>query len=391
MIVRLSITALSPLAFPERKPGDQFRPSQPFVPGGVIYGALGERCYAPERFAALRCHNAYPAKQGDTWVRPLPSSALRPKGQDGAPVYDALVERVCWQRQEPRALVYSPTDSQGRAWDRADLPFYTLHHQPDLLHSRNVTRRMLTRVAISRQSGTAADQQLYSPLVLSEVNSNARDEPAIFVGSAVLPDGDDEALEALKGITHLGGRQTSGLGRVKIEVSYSDPDGAAAIKQRILHLSERFQRQAQLYQQLGGTEWSILGTDEDAHRLIFTVNLLSDTILTEHGWLPSYTLSEQFLEELTGIRAELLAASIDPIVCAGWNVLWQRPKHTAPGLRKGGVFVFQAEHRLTSEHYERLAHLQIDGIGERRQEGYGQIRICDEFHMEQRYELARDR
>lgn len=391
MIVRLNITALSPLAFSERKPGDQFRPSQPFVPGAVIYGALGERCYAPERFAALRCHNAYPAKQEDTWVRPLPVSAIQAKGQEDAPVCDALAERVCWRRQQPPAMVYSATDSQGRPWDRFEAAFYTLAQQSDRLYSRTVARRMLTRVAISRRTGTAADQQLYSPLVLSEVNSNDPNQPTVFLGSVVLPDGDDEVLEALSGITHLGGRQTSGLGRVTITVLPSAPESAAAIKQRIFLLSQRFDRQAQIYEQLGGTAWPILGKGEEAHRLIFTINLLADTILTEHGWLPSYALSPVLLEELTGIRATVLAAAVDPTVSGGWNVLWQRPKQTAPALRRGGLFVFQADHPLTDEHYARLAQLQIDGIGERRQEGYGQIRICDEFHLRRTYEHSRDR
>ncbi|HEU4322609.1 MAG TPA: CRISPR-associated RAMP protein Csx10 [Roseiflexaceae bacterium] len=386
MIVKLNITALSPLAFPERKPGDQFRPSQPFVPGAVIYGALGERCYASERFAALRCHNAYPARQDDTWVHPLPATAIQPKGQEYAPVRDALVERVCWECQKPRALVYSPTDSQGRAWDRFDAAFYTLHDgQPGSLHTRTVEQRMLTRVAISRRSGTAADQQLYSPLVLNEVNSNDRDQPTMFLGSAVLPDGDKEALAALESITHLGGRQTSGLGRVRIEVDPSEPESAAALKERVFRLTKRFQEQAALYEQLGGDKWDIPdGT-------LFTINLLADTILTEHGWLPSYDLSPALLEELTGIQAEQLAAMVDPTVCAGWNVLWQRPKHSAPGLRKGGLFVFQAAHPLSDADCGRLAKLQTDGIGERRQEGYGQIRVCDTFHLRRDYERIRDR
>ena len=40
-LVPLTIEALGPLAFPERKPGVQFRSSLPYVPGAAIYGALG--------------------------------------------------------------------------------------------------------------------------------------------------------------------------------------------------------------------------------------------------------------------------------------------------------------------------------------------------------------
>jgi CRISPR-associated protein Csx10 len=47
----------------------------------------------------------------------------------------------------------------------------------------------------------------------------------------------------------------------------------------------------------------------------------------------------------------------------------------------GSVFVFQARSSLTLDDCARLAQLQGAGIGERRAEGYGQVRICDAFHL----------
>jgi CRISPR-associated protein Csx10 len=48
----------------------------------------------------------------------------------------------------------------------------------------------------------------------------------------------------------------------------------------------------------------------------------------------------------------------------------------------GSVFLFSTEQPLDADAYALLAMLQQDGIGERRAEGYGQLRVCDEFHME---------
>lgn len=402
MIVNLTITALAPLAFSERKPGEQYRESLPFVPGGALFGALGaalfERPDAPrpssERFATIRCRNAYPllheARQLPLQPRPLPITAMRPKGEDKRPPRDTLAERVCWERQQPRALIYAPTAPDGRPWEGAGKQFYILAPTaPDgrlwegageqfyILDgagfaTHTVSQRVLTRVAINRRTGTAEDQRLYSPLVLSEVDAEQR--PTLFRGTAVLPDGDTDALEALRQIRHVGGRLSSGLGRVQIEAQQGQAEDAAAVQRRVIDLTSRFQQQARRYRDLRGEEWDI--PDET----IFTLNLLSDAFLVEHGWLPTYHITPDMLKELTGIEAELVRSFTGTLVQGGWNTLWQRPKPTVAGVSMGSLFVFQARRRLTPDDYTALAQLQTDGIGERRQEGYGHVRICDEFH-----------
>jgi CRISPR-associated protein Csx10 len=402
MIIDVTITALSPLAFSERKPGEQYRNSLPFVPGGALYGALGALCYSSERFADIRCRNAYPlpheVRQFPVQARPFPVTAIMRKGQEKDIPRDALVKRVCWERQQPPALIYAPTAPDGRPWKGADRDFYILVKlgqngrvwegfdrdfysltAAEAFAKPKVPQRVLTRVAINRSTGTAEDQRLYSPLVLSEVY---RGHPTVFRGTVVLPDGDETALKAfreiaqkaLREITHVGGRQTSGLGRISITAEPGVAEDAAAIKARVERLTKLFQEQAKRYQALGGDAWDIPdGT-------IFTVNLLSDAILVEDGWLPTYTLSREMLEQATGIKARLVRAFTGATIIAGWSMLWQRPKATAPGVTMGSLFVFQADQKLSDADYKALAQLQTDGIGERRQEGYGQIRICDEFH-----------
>jgi CRISPR-associated protein Csx10 len=134
--------------------------------------------------------------------------------------------------------------------------------------------------------------------------------------------------------------------------------------------------------QLGGSPWQ----DTNRHALespgtIFTINLLSDAILFEQGWLPTNELSAEMLKDLTGIDARLVRSFTTTTTVGGWNVSWQRPKPTAVATTMGSVFVFQVTGKLTDAHYMALARLEQDGIGERRAEGYGQIRICDEFHL----------
>lgn len=375
------IESLAPLTFPERKPGTQFNASLPYVPGAAIFGALGQvlgtQTFDEALFRAIRCRNAYPAQDGDAWVRPLPATAIQPKGAEGVEdVQDSLYARVCWERQQPPALIYAPTDAEGRPWEAVGQKFYTL--SGDVLRYRSVQQRILTRVAINRQRGTAENQRLYSLLAISETTEvNSRRVPTRFRGSVVFPSSaGEQVLQALSRITHLGGRQTSGLGAVRVHMAeIAVPvDETQQVQQRVAAMTQRFRDQARLYEELGGMPWSIEGN-------IFTVNLLADAILLERGWLPTQELSAGQLKDLTGIEATLLRAFTTTKTIGGWHTLWQRPKPTSAAVAMGGLYVFQTDRPLTKEDYRRLAQLQIDGIGERRTEGYGQIRICDEFHL----------
>ncbi|MFV9504100.1 MAG: type III-B CRISPR module-associated Cmr3 family protein [Oscillochloridaceae bacterium umkhey_bin13] len=384
-LLHFQIEALAPLAFPERKPGVQFNASLPYVPGAAIYGALGQQFgpdgFDSELFRSLRCHNAYPARPTDAWVRPLPATAIQPKGAGKATTpTDSLVARVAWEIQQPTALIYAPTDNDGRPYEAVSTKFYSLMANNQLDY-REVQQRMLTRVAINRQRGTAQDSRLYSPLAISEVTiiDNARVTTG-FVGTISCNPADQQRLSAaLTALTHLGGRQTSGLGAVQITLHPTplSPDGPEAIMQRITALTKRFQAQMKVYTALGGQAWP----QPIADTSIFTVNLLSDAILYEHGWLPTQEFSAQQLEEAIGIKATLLRAFTTTKPVGGWHTLWQRPKPSAIAVAMGGLYVFQAATPLDANACVRLAQLQLDGIGDRRSEGFGQVRICDEFHL----------
>lgn len=380
-LLTFRITALAPLAFPERKPGVQFNASLPYVPGPAIYGALGQQLgpdgFDEGLFRDLRCSNAYPCRPADTWVRPLPATAAKPKGARAAEARDSLVERVCWEQQEPPALLYAPTDGDGRPWEGAGAAFYTLNGA-GAMATREVQQRVLTRVSIDRRRGTAQEGRLYSPLVISEVDQD-QGEPTQFLGRLVAPDAYVESIRAeLESITHLGARQTTGLGAVAITaLSPQAPDNADTVLGRIGRLTARFKAQAELNEALGGKPWPT----PIANNSIFTLNLLSDAILLEDGWLPTQELGENLLEEATGVKARLLRSFTTTKTVGGWHSLWQRQKQANVAVVMGGVYVFQSATPLTPDACASLARLQLDGLGERRAEGFGQLRVCDDFHL----------
>jgi CRISPR-associated protein Csx10 len=374
----LVIEAREPLAFPESKPGAQFRRSLPFVPGAALFGALGGALDRSERFdpallRRLRCRNAYPMRDGDKWVRPLPATAMTPKGENRP--RDSLAPRVCWEQQTPPALVYAPTDTEGRPLEAAGQKFYTIREGK--LEFRDATQRIHTRVAINRRRGTAEDSLLYSFFALNET-SPGTDAPTRFIGSLALVDPDDSALWSqvteivTQQVDRLGARQTTGVGGVRITLR--DHPSDRSIHQRVEALTQRFKRQIAHYRALGGAAWELSGQ-------VFTVNLISDAILLRDGWLPTQELSADMLRDATGIEARLVRSFTTTRVVGGWHALWQRPKISHVAVRFGSLYVFETQHPLSNNDYTALERFERDGIGERRQEGFGQVRICDDFHL----------
>jgi len=421
-LLKLRITAKSPLAFPERKAGTQFRRSLGYIPGASIYGALGtelgtqykhEKDTFKQLFHSLRCHNAYPAWPDDPWSRPLPMTAMAPKATDQPPPpQDMLIERVCYERLQPAALIFSPTDDKGRVWETVT-GFYAPPGSDDVSEQvmRKVDQRVFTRVAINRRRGTAEDQLLYSPLALSEVNTSrvyhwekdtsSQQEIAtsvkddfwsLFLGSVTVPDGNSEVIQAVAQITRLGGRSTSGMGLVEVNAEEREPETATEIQQRVEQLTARFTQRIAWYEDFGSNEeWHLTGS-------LFTITLLSDAILYEKGWLPTMVLTSEMLQEATRVYAQRLGDSITTCkagieatlvrsfaaygVVGGWNVMWNTHKPAEISTQMGSVFLFSTTQPLDADACTLLAMLQQDGIGERRAEGYGQLRVCDEFHME---------
>jgi CRISPR-associated protein Csx10 len=72
----------------------------------------------------------------------------------------------------------------------------------------------------------------------------------------------------------------------------------------------------------------------------------------------------------------------------GWNIALKLPKEDEVAISKGSVFLFVTKPGETISEPEvkplsdLLEQIEKSGIGERRNEGFGKVRICDEFHWE---------
>jgi CRISPR-associated protein Csx10 len=395
---RVVITAEGPLAFPSRKPDTQFSQSLGYVPGIAIWGALGARL---QRTPAARFSNALPARAADEWARVLPATAMSCKRQPGfvkaedvdTPphgVFDTLIDRACWEELRPAAFTYDPHCPECLGRPDAFSGFYAPHiDDPARFQKREVAQRLLTRVAIDRRRGAAAEGQLYSPLVIAEMAAYERTraeqaatgdgekhayEPTSFLGLAWNLKPDERA--ALEQVEVLGGRRSSGLGRVRIVVR--DEPAAGDLPARLRAFNAALSARWALMWAASPTatpNWS------PEQWTLFCVGLQTEAVLLEDGWRPTIVYSAAQLLAETGLKAELVRSWASGRVAGGWNIRWNRHRPTALTTPAGAVYLFRTQEQ-PARVLEALAALEQHGLGARRAEGYGIVRCCDEFHVQ---------
>lgn len=423
--IDLTITALSPLAIGQRKPGGSVSEALDYIPGTVIRGAIAKeilrrsnseptsgddfhQLFLDENAAVFR--NAYCAiaqLKPDIYqlrtepVRVVPASALSMKTNPGfrsrasdteddqkTGVFDSLIDSYCASAQ---GQFYVPNDIQGNLVDTFT-GFYsriTTENETDSAAnyvSHKVSKRLLTRVGINRKRATAQDEILYSIEVMNECQGK-RDQPdklpTVYRSSIVVSDILATKLyDFLKAqCTHLrlGGSASRGLGRVCLSVDdpYDIEGTANAIEQRITSFDAKLRDRWRMWSALGGID---LSTIED--RIFFSLTLHADAILTEN-WQRTMVISPEMLAPLLNIdkkniQSHLAYSSYD--YRSGWNAAWGLPKDTELVTKMGGVMLFSIPKEQQSEVYEPLVRLEQRGIGNRCSEGYGQLKVCDEFH-----------
>ncbi len=405
--IQLMIRAKSGLAIARQKTGSSISDVETYIPGTVLRGAIAglmlrqAQAETGQDFASdpdsdfktlfidnqAIFQNAYPALTENlkvqTDIRVMPATALSSKNASGFKpkkngVFDTLIDRVC---ADAYGQIYDPNcPTDG---DRVD-PFkglYSIHN--GTYYSHSASSRLLTRVGINRRRATAEDQVLYSLQVLNETKRKGQQvKDMAFAGNIWICDplasvlGD--YLQQQSQHIRLGGATSRGLGKVEIELV---PAGEIPLKptvhQRIddfnATLKQRWQR------------WKIFGNPpiiEMQNRCFFTLDLQSDAILIEH-WLRTTVISAAMLQDVAGLKSgnlQLHAAYSSYGYRAGWNTAWGLHKDVELTTDRGSVYLFSIDDGDRAAWEQALAALEIWGVGKSTAEGFGQVKVCDEFH-----------
>jgi CRISPR-associated protein Csx10 len=405
--IQLEIKALSPLAISRQKPGGSVSECEEYIPGSVIRGAIASEILkqSGQEFADLSQNggdfqalflgdepaifqNAYPAVlQLDKdfviqdQVKVLPATALSSKTKPGFKsennngVFDTLIDRFCADAYGYSYDPNCPTDA-GRV-DLPSISFYSIFN--DEYYKQSTSKRLLTRVGINRRRATSEEDILYSIEVLNESESSGKSPKPIVYTSSIISC--DRLSDYLRQFIHnhrqnfrMGGSTSRGLGKVEIKAE-KPVDAKQNLKEKITKFNKILQQR--------WDKWRIFGNplQELSKRTYFSLDLQADAILTEK-WQRTTVLSPSMLRHFTDVEDESLeleAAYSSYDYRSGWNAAWGLMKDVELVTNKGGVYLFSTAQ--PDIWHSALAQLELKGVGERTSEGFGQVEVCNEFHL----------
>lgn len=391
----LHLTALSPLLIGDRRADTQYTESLDYIPGSRLRAAFArailsdcplfdpaevrggrrwwveyqgrpacERCWWAawcRHFGELRFTQATPGG-----ARILPLTAMGCKldcGRSG--VVDTLLRRVAWQQRlrERPGEDWQPSrmscvcggrlENRGGWYDhRAARPV------------RGPRRQSYTRLMIDPIRGAAAQGQLYTLLPLAP--------GARFTAQVEAP-----ALPPCTEI-RVGARITTGMGRCA--VSGTEAQESEDVGQRI----RRFQAALEAARQAVG-----LGPAGDVY---LALTLLSSALVGPlSGGSPAEletAESRRILARALGLDrlfpgAELAHVFTGYELKGGWRLSdggWAESRHY---LVAGSVLVLRVPPEDAGELVQRCAEVERLGIGDRTEDGFGQVEVCASYHVQE--------
>lgn len=405
------IRAKSPLAIGRQKTGSSISDVETYIPGTVLRGAIAglmiRQAQAEGQDFAIDpdsdfkhlfidnqaiFQNAYPALTEDLQLHPdvrvMPVTALSAKNKSGfkckgkSGVFDTLIDRFC---AEAYGQIYDPNDPTDG--DRVDgfKGFYSVVESPDQdqYSSHSASSRLLTRVGINRRRATSEDKVLYSMQALNETKQKVdRVAEMAFAGNIWIDDQLSETfrnyLEQQRQQIRIGGSISRGLGKIEIQLMSSEAARSkSTVHQRIDGFNKKLKQRWDRWKFFGSSLQNLLND-----RCFFTLDLQSDAILTE-SWLRTMVISETMLQDAVDLRTgnlQLHASYSGYGYRSGWNTAWGLHKDMQLTTDRGSVYLFSIDQDDRAVWEEALADLEIRGIGHLRAEGFGQVKVCDEFH-----------
>ncbi len=370
MIFQATIQVDSPLALTVRRATGNDIDTLRYIPGGTIRGALamsflegpGHKAEDPCFQAVFNGPNA--VRFGDLRVshaQPWPLSA-----------------RICARfpdehRAVDRLLLLAQRGEAVRECRACDSKMITAEgYVRWVRNAKGATHYSTMPVATRRTAHVQIDPQLLRAKHGQFFSSNAM-EPGQALKGWISANG--EAAEHFKTLVggerelYLGRGRSRGQGRTRLQVDEIGPPDMNTAQARI----EQFNREARrLY-------------PEFQNQLLFSCTLRSHAILFDE-WL----LSRSWLEATDlGLKEfQLLSWFSSEAGVTGWHAAENLPRAEMHAMASGSCFLFGREATGNLEQDCRMlakiaVELETNGIGERRAEGFGEVRCCDEFHFRQ--------
>lgn len=413
--ILLRAKAKTAIAIPRRFEAGNLYESQMEIPGTTVRGAfaaafLNSGKPADENFCRLfenpsiRFGPLRPLPRGIENlnkfipVMPVPKSARSCKYDDGLPeeghgVLDLLFEvlgktEASEHREESCIKCGAPIEPLEKPWLIVDWKQnFGIDYKPDF--------RLNTHVGIgavgTEEMGVAMEGRLFSLQCLPQGTN--------FSGWIAVGKDDPEILLKDLGFQKSGGeiwrlpfdlrvgRRSSTYGALEIEAKVSNE---TPWRQTHGNFEERWRKfQEGFWRRFISLEKLNLLSDDTSHfakGYVFSVTFLTDTILLDLFLRPYRILIAEEVARRLGIcesKVRLLATFTRSQIIRGWNTAHCLPKEQDLAIVAGSVFLFIVQRDAIEECklMRKLQEWEEKGIGWRRSEGFGQVIICDPWHV----------
>ena len=356
-IITYRITLLEPALLTALEGDPNESVSFEYIPGSVLRGAVIGKYMRSRKLKNLdaadksvrslffdgttRYLNAYPLDYQEMRTLPVPLSWYQEKEAVSiqaddypAPIYDFAIYEHTEDVEQPQSV-----KKPFFTWGEDSIRLVSPKHQLSIHTARNRRYGRAVRPSFNADESEEPSGAVYRYEALAAGQS---------FEALILCDNEKDAellLPLLEGEIFLGGSRTAGYGRAKIHsVKYAPEGWREAAREPVADVESR---------------------------LIIT--FLSDVLLRdEYGQFTAApdVVTAAFEKELW-MKLELERAFIRTRAVGGFNRKWGLPLPQSLAIRMGSVFVYQ----LTDDpsNVTGLLELEVQGIGERRAEGFGRL------------------
>lgn len=195
-----------------------------------------------------------------------------------------------------------------------------------------------------------------------------------LVGDLKLP----KEISQEKFIVYIGKYKFKGFGKATITIKKYSDTNKADLEARINNLSDKVRKDIE--SKIGKeAEKEIRNEIQDKDKKVICFDLYSDMIIP---FTDIYDAGEQFLM-LAGLKNEnlkfnLKRSFINTGKLEGFNIINGVRKVDELIFTKGSVFTYIIEENACDSILEKLTKIEANGLGVRKNEGFGRVRICSE-------------
>jgi hypothetical protein len=252
----------------------------------------------------------------------------------------------------------------------------------DSLALLNATGTELS-IKIDEKTRTTEESLLFST-EYTDLTNVANKEEVFFKGNVEIPKGLFEIGKKYE--LKIGKYKTKGFGKVEIEFKKFTDENDKNIGERIKELNDEIKKDFKEFDKRNDKEKVYFGDEllkEEKQKLI-TFDFLSDMILpfneiSNVGKQILELFDENFGEKLT-LNNRRTFVNVEKL--RGYNIINNSRKMDEIVITQGSVISYCINNEDLEDILEKLEKIEENGIGLRRNEGFGRVRICSERKYE---------